>query len=258
MWNKIIYKLNGKGLLCIAVLNILYLAKLAKEYFASFGGEIPVNVTGYFILALSEKYFLTFMIPLSILYMISAVNRRRQLEVIRYESKGAWTEYVMTAGAVCCAAYFAFLLAALIVVAWVSGMDFSNLKAPCTGMEMLLYDILQAGAEVNMVWLALSNILNAFCYCITIMMLYLCVFSIVRRRSMTWLLASALLVVNLTVVKLMWRSFYPYTFLGNVVLNVSYDRWNTGLNWGYWGIVNLAMVVITLACNKKREISHDE
>lgn len=258
MWNKIIYKLNWRGVLCIAVLNIFYLAKLAKEYFVNFGGVIPVNITGYLVLVLSEKYFLTFMVPLSVLYLISAVNQRKQLEVIRYKSRDAWTGYVITAGAACSVTYFVFLLAAIIVIAGVSGMDFSNLKVPCTDMEILLFDILQAGIEPNMVWIALSNILNAFCYCITMMTMYLCVFSVVRRRSITWLFAIILTVVNLAVVKMMWQDFYPYTFLGNIVLDISYDRWNVVFNWDYWGIVNLMLLSITWMCNKKREISHDE
>lgn len=266
MWNREIdriksvfkYKVRPKGIVIIAILNIGYLINFIRTDCAYFGGCAAINFTGFLTIVLSEQHFLTFMIPLSIIYGVSEMNRVRLTEIMEYKERGSWDKLVMTAGVIYSLGYFLFLMTALAAIAKITGINFVDLKTPCNGMDFIIPHTLQNSTNIDMVSIAIANAGNVLLYCISVGMLYHFLLCIAKRRTGAVLLEITILVIILLTAKFLMRGTYPFTFLGNVILNIGADKLNLHINWIYWIVVNLALVGLTIFRNRKREYDHDE
>lgn len=266
MLNKIFSKINNifkykvrlTGTVIIAILNVCYLIHFTKTDCSYLGGCSVINFTGFLAIVLSEQHFLTFMLPLSIIYGVSEMNRVRLMEIIEYKKRTDWDKLVMASGVIYSLLYFLFLICALIIIAKLAGISFIDLKTPCNGMDFIIPYTLQNHKNVDMIPLVIANVGNVLFYCITVGLLYHFLLCILKRRTWAVLLEIIILVIILISTKLLMRWTYPYTFLGNVILNVGYHKQNVNINWIYWITVNLALIVLTIFINRKREYDHDE
>lgn len=250
-------KLRKKGILFIVLLNILYLISFLVVDCEVVGGRENVNFTGYLICAFSEQHFLTFAVFLSIIVGVNEIYGQRMMEVLNYRTRNAWTKAMLFSSAMYSVLYVFFLLCIMLLLAFVSGIDFSDLQTSCEGMDWFIPHILNGSEQVNVLMLAVVNAGNVVCYCITIATLYGFILSIVKRRTITILIAMIVGIIELVAVKAVMRWSYPFIPLGNVMLSMSYDRWNDSVNWMYWMITNVLLIMGTFYINRRREFGYD-
>ncbi|SCJ47450.1 Uncharacterised protein [uncultured Eubacterium sp.] len=266
MWNKwtrrtknvFKYKVRLTGIAIIAILNIGYLIHFIRTDCSYFGGYTEINFTSFILIVLSEQHFLTFMVPLSIIYGVSEMNRVRLTEILVYKERNRWDRLAMISGVIYSLGYFLFLISAITAIAKLSGINFTHLMKPCNGMEFIIPYTLQNSETVDMVSIAIANVGNVLLYCVTLGILYHFLLCITKRRTGAVLLEIFILIIILLFTKSLMRWTYPYTFLGNVIPNVGADKLNLGINWIYWIFINLAFAGLTIFRNRKREYDQDE
>ncbi len=263
MWNSLFHintlrrKIRKKGIVLIALLNICYLSSFLIVDCTVMGGRSSVNFTGYLICVLSEQHFLTFAVLLSVVFGVHEMHEVRLPEALAYKSRNVWTKNMLLGSITYSLLYVLFLLCMMLLLAFASGIDFSDLRTPCEGMDWLIPHILYGSEEVDILKLAIVNVGNVSFYCITIAVFYGFIRSISGHRVIAILGEVAGGIIILVTVKSVMRWSYPLTPLGNVILSMSNDRWNDHVNWPYWLIVNAVIVSGTFYVNRKQEFCHD-
>jgi len=221
------------------------------------GGRESVNFTGYLICVLSEQNFLTFAVFISIIFGANELHELRMTEALAYRTRDEWAKAMLSGGIIYSLLYVCFLLCMMLLLAAVSGIDFSNLQTPCKGMDWLIPHILYSSDDVNVLKLAAVNVGNLICYCITIAVVYDFTLGVVRRRAAAILAEMTAGIIGLAAVKSVIRWSHAFTPLGNVILSLSYDRWNDSVNWLYWLITDSVLIAGTFYMNRRREFCYD-
>lgn len=257
MFRKLWRDGGWKGLLALAVLNAAYLIRFKNNYVEYFSAGERLNVTGYMVMVLGDKFFLAIMMALTSMYMASQINRSRLAETLCYGSRSSRQRRVTAAAVTACVIYFLLLLCAIAAVAALSGFSFGNLHDAVGDTIWLIPDI-GSRYTPDMVKLAMAAAGNSLCYTVSASMLYLALYGLLQRRSLTWLAEVILLMCDLGITTMLLRRLYPFSMLGNAVLNLDYSCLNDGFNWPYWILLNVLLLALTSARTKRREFCRDE
>lgn len=250
---------NGswRGLLALVVLNIAYLIRFKSDYIEYFSAGERMNVTGYMVMVLGDRFFLAVMMAFTAMYMTSQINRSRLAETICYGSRQKKQRQATAAVFAACMIYFLLLMCAIAAVAALSGFSFTNLHNAVGDTVWLVSDI-GSGYTPDMLKLALAVMGNSLCYIVSTSMLYLALYSLLQRRSLTWLAEILLMMCDLGVTTMMLRGLYPFSMLGNAVQNLGARYLNDSVNWLYWVLLNALLLALAAARNKRREFCRDE
>lgn len=266
MWNDLLketkasFKDNFKisGIVIISILNIVYLLKFIRIDCNILGGIQTINITGLICLIFSEQHFLTFMIPLSIIYGMNILSRTSLLEVVKYKGRDRWMKSLIIKGCIYSILYFLMIVIATIVLAYMSGISFSDMRMPCDGMDYIIPGLMVKNPYMDMLYLSIANLGNLFFYCLTIGLFYILAFSITSKRVGAVFTEIIVLILILVLTKNHIQFICLYGPLGNIILDFSYIKDNAAINWMYWVLLNVVQFGLIFFINRKRSFYHDE
>lgn len=242
-------KTNIKAIGIILFLSVMYIMNLQKWYMRLFETSSMGNVTGLIIFIFQHKYFLSFMIPLLIIYQISKTHNCRFVEIIKFGSRKKMIISIIISNIVTCIAYLLFLLLTIIIVAAVTGTSFSNCATLNEQLAGVIPHIAESGNDLNLISFTIKSIVNVFFYMFSIGMLYMFLYCIVKRRSTAIFLEIVIIFVTLALVKTFILSLFLHTFMGHLMYDIQID-------WGYWVTINLAMLIAIFTLGNMMEYDY--